>query len=165
VVVKTDVKKVGNVGVAGGELWSKDENGYYYTKDSGLVILYYDDDGNIEDFTFISFDKFESNQGLREVAAFLDSYGIDANHFKKAVASLENYCRTMEKKYNRKSMLIGVGGGSLGLCISILGVIAKSAVFGVGGIVAGGIVAGVGYYYYRQACVWGDWRDGTDNIF
>lgn len=118
-------------------------------------MIFYYDEGNIKDYTFTSFDKFEGSKGMREVAEFLDEHNTDVSDFTKAVKALESYCREMEKKCNKKCWLFGGSTGSGSVLLGVLGYLTNFAAFRVAGLVVGGIGVGVVYYYYHKSVFYG----------
>ncbi|MBU7036333.1 MAG: RHS repeat protein [Theionarchaea archaeon] len=161
-VLRTPVQRSGNVGVAVAELWTLDENGFYNTQE-GLAIIYYDNDGNIADYVFISFDDFvpvedERPVGVKTAMEFLDKHDIDPEDFAIAIDALQEFCHDKELEYENKSSLRGLLVGGASGILGILSFIGKKILFAYFGLA--GAIAGLGYtvfsyiYYRHMESIW-----------
>ncbi|MBU7022412.1 MAG: hypothetical protein HXS41_15280, partial [Theionarchaea archaeon] len=166
-VLRTPVQRSGNVGVAVAELWTPGEGGFYDTQE-GIAIIYFDDDGNIEDYVFIPFDDFapveNERPGEKAVMEFLDKHDIDPEDFASVIDDLQDYCHEKELEYDRKASL---GSLLLGGSTGLLGVLAfvkhrvLLAYFGFAGAIATlGYTAIQFLYYNHMEAIW----DSRENL-
>jgi RHS repeat-associated protein len=177
IILVTPIVRSGNIGVAVGEYWSPDEYGFYKSRGYGIVVFFFE--GNkIVDYIFISFDKYLDSEGNLNVEGFYtELWGWLAKHaksyeefttllddFEKAVRALEDYCRNMEKNYDAKGTLFGVGGSIVSVVLGILSYIVTCVALGIAGIIVGVVGIGLGLYYNHQEHVWGNRRDLVDKV-
>jgi RHS repeat-associated protein len=160
IYLESDIAKCGNVGVAIGSLHIPQSG---KDLDHGLVIITYDNSGEVEDVQFISFTKLlvettEKNEkpgALGFLLSSLNRKGLKSE-FKKALQGLEDIC---DEKQLKCLVGGGLGGGAAILVGSKkVGGLALGAAAGpVGTAIAAGVLVYItsrtGYWYNNESSV------------
>lgn len=113
-----------------------------------------------------SLQNYNSELGgwLTKYAKSFEEFNTLLDDFEKAVRALEDYSRNMEKNYNAKNTLFGVGGSIASVVLGILSYIVTCVALGIAGIIVGVVGIGLGLYYNHQEHVWGNRRDLVDKL-
>jgi len=153
IFLESDIAKCGNVGVALGSLHIPQGCN---DPDHGLVIITYDDSGEVEDFQFIRFTKLlaetsEKNEKPGELLLLLNNLerkGLKSE-FKKALQKLEDICDDKQVK-----CLIGSGVG--GVAAAVIGTkkIGGAILGAAAGPVGFAVFAGVLAYFTSRSAYW-----------
>lgn len=158
IFLESDIKKCGNIGVALGSLHFPGGGGPSHgNPEHGLVIIIYDEDGEVEDVQFITFEKLtdENSGALDNLVVELDDAGLVKN-FLKALQALEDFC-------DRKSgNAVLVGLGSAGASFSPL--VPKVAAVLAATIGIALFVIGAGLVALYSAARSGCWDQNEDTL-
>jgi RHS repeat-associated protein len=152
IYLESDIQKCGNVGVAVATLHLPDDP-HAVDTDHGLVIITFDDTGNVQNVKFISFkDLLGSEASLDTLVQELNREGL-VDDFDTALIALHDWI--FEEKGGVGASLIITGSGG---AVAIASFGAKCVALGILGL---GVAIGGGYYLARGT----HWDMTMQNIF
>jgi RHS repeat-associated protein len=128
IFLNSDVQKCGNVGVAVGTIHNP---GSSQNPDTGLVIMHFDDNGDITDIEFISFNELldPEKESFEDLLDSLENEGL-LEEFENALGELGDSC--MGKEVLDLTSYGTTGGGCMA---AVAGLISESVALGLLGVV------------------------------